>query len=328
MKKSRGLSPRQQDILRYMDRYMGEHGYPPTIREIGAATHINSTSVVNYNLNKLAQAGYIERRDRVSRGMRLTKWRSAADSLLRRCREAFRRGLPACWAGRPAARRRQLAPRTLPSAPVGLEAVCSRCGPGACRRVGSTARCRGTDVCRRRRLGPRDGHRVAPRYGRPGTLGHVHGERQRPGRFHVRRPVAPAHNSGVGPDPTRMPATGGDSVEPSRRRSRLAMKVRTPAHHPAVRPHTARMPGPGRDRREPARRRVQQAVPRIVPTPAHHRRIVPQPARMPGPGRDRRERTRRRVGVPIMVVAPAHHRPIGPDPTRMPEPDSDCRELT
>lgn len=83
MKKSKGLSPRQQDILRYMDRYMNEHGYPPTIREIGAATHINSTSVVNYNLNKLAQAGYIERRDRVSRGMRLTKWRSAADSLLR-----------------------------------------------------------------------------------------------------------------------------------------------------------------------------------------------------------------------------------------------------
>lgn len=84
MKKSKGLSVRQQDILRYMDQYMGEHGYPPTIREIGAATHINSTSVVNYNLNKLVQAGYLERRDKVSRGMRLTRRSGSrtADSLL------------------------------------------------------------------------------------------------------------------------------------------------------------------------------------------------------------------------------------------------------
>ncbi|MDD9955748.1 MAG: transcriptional repressor LexA [Anaerolineaceae bacterium] len=83
MTKRKGLSARQQHILRYMDQYMGEHGYPPTIREIGAATHINSTSVVNYNLNKLVQAGYLERRDRVSRGMRLVKWGRAADNLLR-----------------------------------------------------------------------------------------------------------------------------------------------------------------------------------------------------------------------------------------------------
>ncbi len=82
MKKSKGLSARQKDILRYMDYYMTTHGFPPTIREIGAATHINSTSVVNYNLNKLVQAGHLERRGKVSRGMRLTNWR-AGDGLLR-----------------------------------------------------------------------------------------------------------------------------------------------------------------------------------------------------------------------------------------------------
>ncbi len=65
------LSKRQQAILKFMDRYIGKHGYPPTIREIGEATEINSTSVVNYNLNKLVKAGYLERSDRVSRGMRL-----------------------------------------------------------------------------------------------------------------------------------------------------------------------------------------------------------------------------------------------------------------
>lgn len=71
MKDFNKLSRRQKNILNYMDEYIRVHGYPPTIREIGNATDINSTSVVNYNLNKLVQAGYLERSDRVSRGMRL-----------------------------------------------------------------------------------------------------------------------------------------------------------------------------------------------------------------------------------------------------------------
>lgn len=72
MKDFNKLSKRQKHILTYMEQYIEQNGYPPTIREIGLATGINSTSVVNYNLNKLVQAGYLERSDRVSRGMRLT----------------------------------------------------------------------------------------------------------------------------------------------------------------------------------------------------------------------------------------------------------------
>lgn len=71
MKDFNKLSKRQQNILRYMDGYMADNGYPPTIREIGLATDINSTSVVNYNLNKLVQAGYLERSGQVARGIRL-----------------------------------------------------------------------------------------------------------------------------------------------------------------------------------------------------------------------------------------------------------------
>jgi repressor LexA len=73
MKDFSKLSKRQKNILAFMDDYVVNHGYPPTIREIGMATDINSTSVVNYNLNKLVDAGYLERSDRVSRGMRLVK---------------------------------------------------------------------------------------------------------------------------------------------------------------------------------------------------------------------------------------------------------------
>ncbi len=71
MKEFNKLSKRQRNILHYMETYVEDHGFPPTIREIGTATGINSTSVVNYNLNKLVQAGYLERSGRVSRGIRM-----------------------------------------------------------------------------------------------------------------------------------------------------------------------------------------------------------------------------------------------------------------
>ena len=65
------LSERQQNILVFMHDYVEDKGFPPTIREIGEATDINSTSVVNYNLNKLVDAGYLEREEKFSRGLRL-----------------------------------------------------------------------------------------------------------------------------------------------------------------------------------------------------------------------------------------------------------------
>jgi repressor LexA len=65
------LSERQRNILRFIESYVEANGFPPTIRQIGEATGINSTSVVNYNLNKLKDAGYLSRSQHVSRGLRL-----------------------------------------------------------------------------------------------------------------------------------------------------------------------------------------------------------------------------------------------------------------
>jgi repressor LexA len=73
MKDRSKLSERQRNILRFMEAYIDGHGFPPTIRQIGEATGINSTSVVNYNLNKLVTAGYLERESRASRGIRMIK---------------------------------------------------------------------------------------------------------------------------------------------------------------------------------------------------------------------------------------------------------------
>lgn len=73
MKTFEQLSERQRKILRFMSGYLNSEGYPPSIREIGDAAGISSTSVVNYNLNKLVQAGFLGRQQRVSRGLRLLK---------------------------------------------------------------------------------------------------------------------------------------------------------------------------------------------------------------------------------------------------------------
>jgi len=65
------LSDRQQRMYEFIRSFAEENQYPPTIREIGEAVGISSTSVVNYNLNKLVDAGLIERNKEVSRGIRL-----------------------------------------------------------------------------------------------------------------------------------------------------------------------------------------------------------------------------------------------------------------
>ena len=76
----RELSERQIKMLDYIREYLQEYGYPPSIRELGKAAGISSTSVVSYNLNKLRERGFIMRNDKVSRGLRLAE--DAVTSLL------------------------------------------------------------------------------------------------------------------------------------------------------------------------------------------------------------------------------------------------------
>jgi len=71
------LSEKQRAILKVIETWLKRSGYPPTIRDIGKAVGISSTSVVNYNLNKLVEAGFITRSKDVSRGIRLN---SSAES--------------------------------------------------------------------------------------------------------------------------------------------------------------------------------------------------------------------------------------------------------
>lgn len=65
------LSERQRRILDFIARFQQQHGYPPTIREIGQAAGISSTSVVDYNLKVLEREGMLRRDREVSRGLGL-----------------------------------------------------------------------------------------------------------------------------------------------------------------------------------------------------------------------------------------------------------------
>ena len=78
------LSDRQRKMLDFIRMFSMQSGYPPSIREIGKAVDISSTSVVNYNLNRLVDQGYLDRDQNVSRGLRLTeKLSSSATNIVR-----------------------------------------------------------------------------------------------------------------------------------------------------------------------------------------------------------------------------------------------------
>ncbi|RLD06376.1 MAG: repressor LexA [Chloroflexi bacterium] len=70
-RKAKGLGERHKKILEFLKSYQKNEGYTPTIREIGEATNISSTSVVNYYLDQLEKMGKIERQRKISRGVRL-----------------------------------------------------------------------------------------------------------------------------------------------------------------------------------------------------------------------------------------------------------------
>lgn len=57
----RPLTDRQRAMLAFIIRYKAEtQGHSPTIREMQRAAGITSTSLVNYNLERLARRGCIE----------------------------------------------------------------------------------------------------------------------------------------------------------------------------------------------------------------------------------------------------------------------------
>jgi repressor LexA len=55
------LTERQQEIYEFVVEYVDEHGYPPTVREIGERVGLASPSTVHAHLANLERAGYLRR---------------------------------------------------------------------------------------------------------------------------------------------------------------------------------------------------------------------------------------------------------------------------
>lgn len=73
VRKSAGMSDRHRKIMEFLTEFQDEHGYPPSIRQIGESIDVDSTSLVDYYLNQLQEMGYILREKHVSRSIRIVQ---------------------------------------------------------------------------------------------------------------------------------------------------------------------------------------------------------------------------------------------------------------
>ncbi|WP_433787362.1 transcriptional repressor LexA [Actinomycetospora sp. CA-101289] len=58
---SPGLTPRQRKVLEVIRDHVERHGYPPSVREIGDAVGLTSTSSVAHQMRTLEKKGYLRR---------------------------------------------------------------------------------------------------------------------------------------------------------------------------------------------------------------------------------------------------------------------------
>ena len=66
------LTKRQQEIWEFLIAYVDDHGYPPTVREIGEQVGLASPSTVHAHLANLERAGLIKRDPTKPRALELT----------------------------------------------------------------------------------------------------------------------------------------------------------------------------------------------------------------------------------------------------------------
>ena len=74
------LTARQQEILQFLAAYVDDHGYPPTVREIGDAVGLASPSTVHAHLANLERVGLLRRDPTKPRALELVGRQRAGDA--------------------------------------------------------------------------------------------------------------------------------------------------------------------------------------------------------------------------------------------------------
>jgi repressor LexA len=87
------LTDRQRQIWEFLGSYVDEHGYPPTVREIGEAVGLASPSTVHAHLANLERAGLLKRDPTKPRALELAN-RQRSRAAAPPPPDPARRGLP------------------------------------------------------------------------------------------------------------------------------------------------------------------------------------------------------------------------------------------
>ena len=74
------LTSRQRSILEFIEAFMEDNGYPPSVREIGKYVGMRSSSTVHTHLNNLQEKGFLTRDPSTPRGLRVN-WDSATGAV-------------------------------------------------------------------------------------------------------------------------------------------------------------------------------------------------------------------------------------------------------
>jgi repressor LexA len=93
------LTKRQQEIFEFIKRYSAQYGYPPTVRDIGKAVGLASSSTVHAHLANLEKLGMLRRDPSKPRAIELLDRvqkdvGNAVESAVQSVRGIVRQGLP------------------------------------------------------------------------------------------------------------------------------------------------------------------------------------------------------------------------------------------
>ncbi len=88
------LTPIQERVLRYIEGFIKDHGYPPTVREVARAFGYRSPLSAKQHIDALVRKGYLRKRPFQSRGIEVVGGVQSKDLLRIPLLGTIRAGLP------------------------------------------------------------------------------------------------------------------------------------------------------------------------------------------------------------------------------------------